>query len=112
MEVDFPSLAKVLKLTDGTLGAHPAKLEQAGYIDIKKTFVNRKPKTYVQATMRGHTAFDDHVVALRQILDGERFSGPSTARNGIMTNGSLSEHRTISRLNSSPVETIGGFTKC
>ena len=70
-QVEFTYLRKLLKLTDGNLGAHLAKLEEARYIKIEKTFVERKPRTYVKATGKGRDAFADHVDALKQIIKGK-----------------------------------------
>jgi DNA-binding MarR family transcriptional regulator len=68
-QVDFTYLKKRLDLTDGNLGAHLTKLEEAGYVKIEKTFVDRKPRTYVQVTGKGRDAFEGHVAALRDILN-------------------------------------------
>ncbi|HUT30252.1 MAG TPA: transcriptional regulator [Sedimentisphaerales bacterium] len=67
-QVDFVHLRKILKLTDGNLGAHLTKLEDAGYIKIEKTFVARKPRTFISPTGKGHDAFDEHIAALKQII--------------------------------------------
>jgi len=67
-EVDFTYLRDLLEVTDGNLGAHLRKLEEAGYIAINKTFVERKPHTYVSATAEGRRGFQDHVAALESIL--------------------------------------------
>ena len=67
-QVDFSTLKKLLDVTDGNLGAHISKLEQAGYIALEKTFVDKKPRTFVKATGRGRDAFIDHVQALQDIL--------------------------------------------
>jgi DNA-binding MarR family transcriptional regulator len=67
-EVDFSYLRDLLEVTDGNLGAHLRKLEEAGYITVNKTFVERKPRTYVSATAGGRTAFKEHVAALESIL--------------------------------------------
>ncbi len=67
---DFPSLAKFHQLTDGNLGAHLEKLEAAGYIEIRKRFHGKKPRTEVLATVKGRSAFADHTEALKQIIDG------------------------------------------
>lgn len=69
-QADFMWLRKELDLTDGNLGAHLLKLEEAGYIAVDKKFVGRKPKTSLSATHKGRAAFEDHVKALRSILDG------------------------------------------
>ena len=70
-EVDFTYLKRLLEVTDGNLGSHLLKLEQAGYIEMKKDFVNRKPKTFIRASGKGHDAFRNHVQALRRIVDSE-----------------------------------------
>lgn len=67
-EASFTYLKDLLDLTDGNLGAHLRKLDDAGYIAITKTFVNNKPQTYVEATARGRKAFSEHVAALEEIL--------------------------------------------
>ena len=67
-EVDFIYLRDLLDVTDGNLGAHLRKLEEAGYITINKTFVERKPRTYVSATAEGRRIFQEHVAALQSIL--------------------------------------------
>jgi DNA-binding MarR family transcriptional regulator len=70
-EVDFTYLRDLLEVTDGNLGAHLRKLEEAGYIAVNKTFVERKPRTYVSATAGGRKAFQEHVAALESILKNE-----------------------------------------
>ena len=67
-QVNFTYLRKLLKLTDGNLGAHLSKLEQAGYVNIDKTFVARKPQTFISATGKGQDAFAGHVAALKEII--------------------------------------------
>ncbi len=70
-EVDFTYLRDLLQVTDGNLGAHLRKLEEAGYIAVNKTFVERKPHTYVSATETGRRVFREHVSALEKILKGK-----------------------------------------
>ena len=67
-EVDFTYLRGLLDVTDGNLGAHLRKLEEAGYISVNKTFVERKPRTFVSATVEGRKVFSEHVAALEAIL--------------------------------------------
>jgi len=74
-QVEFSYLRKLLNLTDGNLGAHLAKLEDAGYIKIEKTFVARKPRTFISAKGKGRDAFADHLAALRQIIAGRKNIG-------------------------------------
>ena len=67
-EVDFTYLRDLLEVTDGNLGAHLHKLEEAGYIAVNKTFVERKPRTFIAATAEGRKVFQEHVAALEAIL--------------------------------------------
>jgi DNA-binding MarR family transcriptional regulator len=67
-EVDFTYLRDLLEVTDGNLGAHLRKLEEAGYIAVNKTFIDRKPRTYVAVTAEGRKVFQEHVAALEAIL--------------------------------------------
>lgn len=71
-QVDFVYLRRLLKLTDGNLGAHLARLEDAGYVKIDKTFVARKPRTFIGATGKGRDAFAQHIAALKQIIGGDK----------------------------------------
>jgi DNA-binding MarR family transcriptional regulator len=65
---DFTFLRDLLDLTDGNLGAHLRTLEEAGYVALEKTFVARRPKTWIWATPRGREAFAAHVDALEAIV--------------------------------------------
>lgn len=67
-QMEFTWLRDLLEATDGNLGAHLLKLEGAGYINVEKTFVSRRPKTFLSATDKGRAAFHEHVKALRKIL--------------------------------------------
>jgi DNA-binding MarR family transcriptional regulator len=67
-QIDFRSLGNLLTLTDGNLGSHLQTLEEAGYVKIKKEFVNRKPRTSISLTRKGRYEFEEHVAALKQIL--------------------------------------------
>src|SRR5688500_20215615 len=67
-QVDFSFLKEKLGLTDGNLGAHLRALEDANYILVEKTFVERRPKTFVAASAAGRKAFTAHVAALQFIL--------------------------------------------
>jgi len=73
-QVGFTSLKEMLNLTDGNLGAHLKKLEEAGYIRIEKTFINNNFFTYTATTERGKQTFAEHVAALEAILQGRELA--------------------------------------
>ena len=67
-EVDFRFLKERLKMTDGNLGTHLRKLEEAGYIAVKKEFVNRRPRTSYVLTEKGRRAFETYLERLEEFL--------------------------------------------
>lgn len=66
--LEFTTLRDLLELTDGNLGTHLRTLEEAGYVDIQKTFVGRKPCTFITLTPQGRAAFQAHVRALETLI--------------------------------------------
>ena len=71
-QIEFTYLRDFLDLTDGNLGAHLGKLEDAGYVRIEKSFIARKPRTFVSVTGKGRDAFADHIAALKEIIHSEK----------------------------------------
>lgn len=67
-ELDFTFLRRVLETTDGNLGAHLRRLEEAGMIRSRKRFVARRPNTSYRITARGKDAFRDYVKELATLL--------------------------------------------
>lgn len=67
-EAEFTWLRAKTGSTDGNLGAQLAKLEEAGYVSVKKKFVERKPQTLYRLTDAGRTALAKYVRALKQLL--------------------------------------------
>jgi len=60
-EAEFLFLRKQINTTDGNLSIHLKKLEEAGYIAVKKSFVNRKPVTAYRLTDKGKNAFRNYI---------------------------------------------------
>jgi DNA-binding HxlR family transcriptional regulator len=69
-EAEFTWLRQKTGATDGNLGAQLLKLEEAGYVSVKKRFVQRKPQTLYRMTEAGRTALTEYVQALKQLLGG------------------------------------------
>lgn len=68
--LEFTRLKGLLKATDGNLGAHLGTLENAGYVTVRKDFVDKKPRTRLQATPAGRRAFEGHVAYLKDLIEG------------------------------------------
>ena len=57
-EADFQYLHQSTGLTKGNLSVHLSKLEEAGYIEIKKSFRGKYPLTICRLTREGKETFD------------------------------------------------------
>lgn len=68
--VEFSRLKALTQATDGNLGSHLTALEKAGYVEIAKDFVGKKPRTRVAVTLAGRKAFRGHVDYLREVVEG------------------------------------------
>jgi DNA-binding PadR family transcriptional regulator len=69
--LNFSRLKVLLEETDGSLGAHLRKLEDAGFVKVKKTFQDRKPVSWYKITPPGARELSAHVSALEKLIRGE-----------------------------------------
>jgi DNA-binding MarR family transcriptional regulator len=65
---DFTFLLNVTELTWGNLSSHVTKLEEAGYVEVEKGFVGKKPRTLAKLTKEGRKAVDDYRNTLQEAL--------------------------------------------
>ncbi len=65
---DFIFLMNQTGLTWGNLSAHISKLEEAGYLEVQKTFKGKRPNTMLRLTPQGKEAFRDYVKKMKQVL--------------------------------------------
>ena len=66
---DFLFVERQTGLTRGNLSSHMGKLEAAGYIEIKKEFVDKIPRTLLRITDEGRAALLDYTNNMKQVLD-------------------------------------------
>jgi DNA-binding transcriptional ArsR family regulator len=66
---DFLFLMRQTGLTKGNLSSHMSKLEAAGYVDIKKEFVGKIPRTLLRLTDKGREAFQTYRQGMIQVLE-------------------------------------------
>ena len=68
-EADFLYLQRECGLTQGNLSSHLAKLEEAKYVLIEKTFKGKYPLTICSLTRKGRDSFDAYVQAIRVVSE-------------------------------------------
>ncbi|MDR9418147.1 winged helix-turn-helix domain-containing protein [Gracilimonas sp.] len=70
--LDFTSLKEFLEVTDGNLATHIKKLEQEGFVEVEKSFIDKKPNTSYSMTPEGKKAFEEHLKVLEQIIKSQK----------------------------------------
>lgn len=67
-EAEFVYLKEKTEATAGNLSVQIDKLSGAGYIEVEKSFVGKKPRTACRITPAGRQAFEDYVNALKSYI--------------------------------------------
>jgi DNA-binding MarR family transcriptional regulator len=67
-ELSFTELRESLQMTDGNLTTHIRTLQEAGYVAVTKSFLNKRPLTTCALTPRGRQAFDAYIGVLEEIV--------------------------------------------
>jgi DNA-binding MarR family transcriptional regulator len=68
--MDAIFLLRQTGLTWGNLATHTKKLEAAGYIEVKKEFIKRKPHTMFLLTKKGRDAFEAYTKRMKHLFEG------------------------------------------
>jgi DNA-binding transcriptional ArsR family regulator len=74
-KADFVYLQRETGLTRGNLSVHLTRLNEAGYIDIQKTFNGKIPQTICQITLIGKKAFVKYTEYLKKVVSTISTSG-------------------------------------
>ena len=64
----FKELKTLLKTTDGNLSVHARKLENAGYVECRKSFEKRIPKTEFRLTPTGRAVFEKYLNHMEALI--------------------------------------------
>jgi DNA-binding transcriptional ArsR family regulator len=65
---DFGFIRDSVGLSDSALSKQLATLEEAGYVEIGRGFVGKRPRTSARLTSAGRVAFEQHVAALQEMV--------------------------------------------
>jgi DNA-binding MarR family transcriptional regulator len=66
---DFVFLSRQTGLTMGNLSSHMSRLEEAGYVEVEKTFVGKRPQTVLRLTEKGREAFRAYRRSMIEVLE-------------------------------------------
>lgn len=69
-EADFSYLKDKTQATSGNLSVQIDKLSEAGYIEVRKEIIGKKPRTSCRLTDKGRDALNEYVSTLKEYLGG------------------------------------------
>lgn len=64
---EFSFVRDTIEVSDSVLSKQVSALEAAGYVQVKKGYVGKRPRTWLSLTTSGREAFERHLGALREI---------------------------------------------
>jgi DNA-binding MarR family transcriptional regulator len=68
----FADLKARVNATDGNLSTHLSKLEEAGYVEIEKTYEGKKPLTRVHLADAGRAAWIAYLKRLEALIEASK----------------------------------------
>lgn len=71
-ELTFNELKSLFNVSDGNLGAHARKLEEAGYVACTKSFEARRPKSIYRITVVGRKALLRYLEHIEAVIKATR----------------------------------------
>jgi len=72
---EFAFVRDTVGLTDSALSKQVAKLEDRGHVEVKRGYVGKRPRTWLNLTDTGRTALQRHARALQDIVAASRTAG-------------------------------------
>ena len=71
-KVEFTHIKEETKAAAGNISLQIKKLQEAGYINVEKTFKNNYPKTMLSITDKGVKAFESYVNDLKKYINPKK----------------------------------------
>ena len=69
-EAEFGWVRDVVGVTDSALSKQISTLEEAGYVQVRKGYVGKRPRTWLRLSAGGRDAYTRHLQALQEIAEG------------------------------------------
>ena len=74
---EFSFVRDTVEISDSALSKQVSALEAAGYVQVKKGYVGKRPRTWLSLSATGRHAYEGHIAALLEITRHPTLSSPS-----------------------------------
>ena len=71
-EANFNFIKETTNAAAGNISIQIKKLQEAGYVQVKKSFKNNYPNTTVSITKKGIEAFENYVTDLKKYINPKK----------------------------------------
>ena len=90
---EFPAVRDALEMSDSALSKQAATLEREGYVEIRKGYIGKRPRTWLQLTTRGRLRLREHIDALQRLAAPQTTHRPARhATAGPTPTGTENDH--------------------
>jgi DNA-binding MarR family transcriptional regulator len=76
--VDFATARDMLAVSDSAISKHSRTLEDAGYLEVRKGSIGRRPRTWFRLTTAGRAALSGHLAWLTELSQAHGSPAPNT----------------------------------
>ncbi|MFI5741890.1 winged helix-turn-helix domain-containing protein [Streptomyces anulatus] len=76
-EAEFAAVRNGCQVSDSVLSKNASALETAGYLNVRKGHVGKRPRTWLSLTPTGRQALARHLAALQDLVDAARSAAGS-----------------------------------
>ena len=80
--VEFAALRDAAGISDSVLSKQSRVLEDAGYLEVRKGAIGRRPRTWFRLTAKGRQALEGHLAWLAQLEKAVHVAGKRIGRDG------------------------------
>ncbi|WP_078876655.1 transcriptional regulator [Streptomyces sp. 150FB] len=77
---EFGWVRDSVSVSDSALSKQVATLDKQGYVEVRKGYVGKRPRTWLNLSESGREALGNHVAALQRIVDDSRQTGEAHRR--------------------------------
>ena len=89
---EFPAVRDALEMSDSALSKQAATLEREGYVEIRKGYIGKRPRTWLQLTAQGRLRLSAHVDALQRLAAPQTHRPAGSAGTGPGPTGTENDH--------------------
>jgi len=74
---EFPAVRDALEMSDSALSKQASTLEREGYVEIRKGYIGKRPRTWLQLTPQGRLRLSRHIDALHRLAAPQTTQQPA-----------------------------------